>query len=201
LTISATSTPNPTPNLTYRYLDAGANLTMQGPGGSRVLTKSTTGGAILYGVTVTGGLAAGSYTVTGPGGPDVAAFSITGTLGPELLWTNAAAVATTTRSAGMPITWTGGDPTQLVMISGQSVDPNAGTGVLFQCYANQPRLSFTVPASVLNQLPASTSIQGFSIPGNVQVSTNSSFVRATVANLDFLGIETTTSISNPVTFK
>jgi hypothetical protein len=205
-TASQTQTQiNPTPNLTITSLDAGANLTLQGPGGTQVLTKSTAGGQIAYEVTINGGLAAGTYTFSGPGGPQVGSFNLSAPLAAEVQWTNMAAVATTTRANGMPITWTGGDPTQLLFITGFSVDTTAGAGAGFICYANQSRGSFTVPASILNQLPASSTTGAggfqFSIPGSVELISISAPVIGTASGLDILVMESETIVGGAVTFQ
>ncbi len=197
---------NPTPNLQYRYLDAGANLTLQSPGGSRVMAKSTSGSSINYNSDFTAGfLVNGSYTISGTGGPDVGAFSVTSPLAPTLNWTNSAAVGTTTRASGMPLTWTGGDPTQLLYIFGYSTDQN-GAGKGFLCYANQSRGSFTVPASILTQLPASTSINAgpgldFAFPGSVYLESISATVRGNAPNLDAVFMTSVGIVGVPVTFK
>jgi uncharacterized protein (TIGR03437 family) len=73
---------------------------------------------------------------------------------PLLQWTNQAAAATVTRSAGLPITWTGGSPGTYVSISGGSSSGSISGS--FQCLAPVAAGSFTVPSYVLAALPAST---------------------------------------------
>jgi hypothetical protein len=205
-TTSSQTTFDPTPNLQHRSLDAGANLTLQAPGGSRVMTKQTGGGSISYNSDFTAGfLVNGSYSISGTGGPDVGAFSVSAPLAPALNWTNSAAVSTTTRANGMPLTWTGGDPTQLLYILGYSYDQN-GIGKGFLCYANESRGTFTVPASILTQLPASTSINAgpgldFAFPGSVYLESSSTPVRGNAPNLDAVFMTSVELVGVPVTFK
>jgi len=63
-------------------------------------------------------------------------------------------VKVVTRSEGVTVQWSGGDPDQLVTITGQSA-VSASNFAAFNCWANNSAGQFTVPASILNQLPAS----------------------------------------------
>ncbi|MEI9812157.1 MAG: hypothetical protein WDO18_05545 [Acidobacteriota bacterium] len=195
------------PNITYASLDAGPSVTLRGPaGGSRVMTKETNAGFISYSATLgnaTAGnfLDAGTYTAAGTGGPGVGAFSISVPMAPEITWTNRTALATVTRSSGMTVNWTGGEPTGLVTVTGTSIDTLTASAGIFQCYARGSAGTLTVPASVLTRIPASTSISGFSIPGTVDVSSDGQTAQTTASGVDFLFFSSSTSVSSNVTFR
>lgn len=152
----------------FGSLDAGASLTVRGPAGSRDLRRDDlVGNFAYYNITGFGTPGAfndpGNYTFTGPGGPQVGSFSVSVDVAPELVWTNRESVSVVTRANGVTVTWTGGEPTQLVQISGM-IEAASGTRG-FVCYARQSAGHFTVPASVLNRLPASAD----RVPGGVSV--------------------------------
>lgn len=152
--------PNAYPNIVSADLDAGPSIRSMGPNGSQIAPKGidhfshssyfTDGSMNTY-------LTPGRYTVSGPGGPDVGIFSGTLDAPAEFLWTNWEEAKVVTRANGLTIRWTGGDPTQLVHISGIS---NYFGGVVaanvFHCFADNSDGQFTVPASILNQMPASS---------------------------------------------
>jgi uncharacterized protein (TIGR03437 family) len=109
----------------------------------------------------------GRYTVTGPGGADVAAFSASLDMTAAPNWTNRASITEVNRGRDLNVTWTGGVAGDYVAITGYS-----GTCVqncsadqlqnaiiqagVFSCAVEANRGSFTVPSSILSQLPAST---------------------------------------------
>lgn len=149
---------------TTTYLDAGT-ITVTGPSGqAATLTENSfpLGGTNF--ISYSSQLAAGYIPTTGGTFTFKATGSTTGGVGPFtttvvfsnpiLQWTNQAAAATVTRSAGLPITWTGGAAGTFVVMSGSSSSTVAsGT---FTCIANVTAGSFTVPAYVLAALPAGT---------------------------------------------
>jgi hypothetical protein len=75
------------------------------------------------------------------------------------------------RAAGLTINWTGGNPTDLVSINGVAAmlpnpitNPSAPpTGAEFLCYTTAGAKTFTVPPSILSQLPAIANGAGESI--------------------------------------
>jgi uncharacterized protein (TIGR03437 family) len=152
-------------------LDAGT-ITLNGPPASNIsnlpfqqdpltknysLTLATTG---LPGGG-TGTIVAGQYALSGAGGKDVGKFSSSVTVGsPVNLVGGLPAVVN--RNVGLPFTWTGGNANDLVEIEGIS-DTTTGTGTTavtdlwtFVCTTAAGAGSFTVPPSVLQQLPAAT---------------------------------------------
>ncbi len=193
-------------DITYKYLDAGASLSIKGPAGTLTLPRIVAGSTIEYTASTDNtNLQTGSYTLSGTGGPDIAAFSKTFDMSVPLVWTNRDSLVTVTRANGMKITWSGGDSNQFVYIFGYStsVDPTtfASTAVGFQCYANQKDGSFTVPASILNLLPASTSISGFAIPGFVSIGNSGNSVRLDVPGVDYFYVGASSGESQSVTFQ
>jgi uncharacterized protein (TIGR03437 family) len=157
-------------------LDAGAQLTITGPGGA----KSIAGGGGSYKGLLSGSgayLVPGTYTVTGAGGANVPAFTATMTIPQMPVMTspppdsvNPTAV---TRSSGMTITWSGGSPNGFVEISGSNATNNTfSAGASFQCTASTAAGTLTVPAYVLLALPAGNfggiSFEPAAAPGTFQ---------------------------------
>ena len=152
-------------------LDAG-NVTLSGPAASNVSNRAftqepnTNNYSInlgIEGITLPGStnanLVAGTYTVNGAGGKDIGKFSAAVTLGTPLTITGGLP-SVVNRSAGLPLSWTGGNASDLVYITGGSFT-TTGTGVnqifdswIFVCTTNAGAGAFTVPGSILTQLPA-----------------------------------------------
>jgi hypothetical protein len=108
-------------------------------------------------------LAAGNYVLAGSGGHDVGAFSSGVTFPGDFVWTNMDTTGPgVQRNAGLPVNWTGGSG--MVTISGISATQIGGTeadpvyrATGFVCQAPAAALTFTVPSSILQQLPAVSS--------------------------------------------
>jgi uncharacterized protein (TIGR03437 family) len=166
---------------TVTALDAGT-VTLNGPSGSGLtnqamkkaadnyyaLSFGTTAGGFTLPGDVNANLVAGPYTFAGAGnGADVGAFSVNLTLGNPLTVTGG---LPTTVNRGNPRTlnWTGGNASDLVEIVGSSTtSTGSGTSQVsdswtFICTTNAGAGTFTVPSSVLQQLPASQVISGVS---------------------------------------
>jgi uncharacterized protein (TIGR03437 family) len=154
------------PQVTTTALNAGPKINVTGPAGTQSLTLSN--GFYSIDKFPSGFITAGTYTIdNGGGGPDVGAFSGKLVVPTPMVWSNKDAITTVTRSNGLQITWTGGDPSTYVEITGTSfgVDPtNASNNVFgyFVCTAPASAHTYTVPSTVLLTLPPSTSIAGFS---------------------------------------
>lgn len=89
----------------------------------------------------------------GSGGKDVGSFDVNVTVpNSPFVWTNMSSIQAVTRSQGITVNWTGGDPGNYVEIAGSSTSSNVT--VSFTCYAPQPALTFTVPAYITLALPA-----------------------------------------------
>jgi uncharacterized protein (TIGR03437 family) len=150
-------------------LDAGV-ITLNGPSGSNISNAALTETSNTYslpiseqftppisGVTLPGipnaSIVPGTYTLRGAGGKDVGAFNASITLGSALTITGGLP-ATVTRNAGLTLNWTGGNSTDTVEIFGSS--GTTGSTTTFVCITTAGPGTFTVPASILNQLPAVT---------------------------------------------
>jgi len=192
---------DPYPNLTFTYLDGGDPLTVTGPNGLRNLPRSVNSvGRIGYAADTGAGVAGnwmdpGAYVFTGPGSTAVGSFRGSLIVPTEFVVTNPSAMGTIERAAGLTVTWTGGDPDTLVFITGSSIvsSPTGSlAGASFQCYASNPAGRFTVPVSVLQQLPASGSISAGNVsivsPGSIGVSSISKQVRVPVTGIDVFSL-------------
>jgi len=138
-------------------LDAGPDITITGPNGSEDLTRTP----LFYtdqppgraGAHMPLYLGPGAYTVSAPGGSEadpvenVGPFSHSFTMPQPLAWTNAGAIASVDRSAGVEVTWTGGDPAGTIQITGASA--------AFICNTNTSDGHFSIPPFVLLSLPPS----------------------------------------------
>jgi hypothetical protein len=156
-------------------LDAGPSIAVTGPNGlSKTLQKFTTGGFSSYegqfDQTATT-LVSGAYTFMGTGGADVGAFTANYTLPPIFTWTEQPTITSVNRATGVTVTWSGGNPSGYVLISGSSSagGATATTPITasFTCTAHVSDGSFTVPPVVLLALPPSSS----SFPGSLYVET------------------------------
>jgi len=156
----------PTGNLVG--LDAG-NVTLNGPAASNIsnraftqdakskfysLSLATEGIPILGAV---GTIVGGTYTLAGAGGKDVGGFNGSLTLGSPLTITGGLP-STVNRATGLTLSWTGGNASDLVQIVGNSSSGQiSGT---FVCTTTAGTGGFTVPSSILTQLPVSTVTSG-----------------------------------------
>jgi uncharacterized protein (TIGR03437 family) len=154
-------------------LDAGAQLLLNGPNATNkaILRDASTK---FYDLTLyssgfgppsgTPTLGQGTYTITGSGGADIGRFTASVDFPGAFSWTNQDNIADPiSRSSGLNITWTGGG-TGLVAIAGAALRQTGGTqqnpiyeATLFSCVAQASAGSFTVPSSVLQQLPVVSS--------------------------------------------
>jgi hypothetical protein len=105
----------------------------------------------------------GAYTLTGQGGEDVGAFSAQVQFNPAQ-WTNGEQNQNVVRSAGLRLTWTGGNPNDLVMAMGSSTSQEEKVSGTFVCVARASAQQINVPAYILENLPA-TGSQDTSILG------------------------------------
>jgi hypothetical protein len=157
---------------TGTHLDAGA-VTLNGPSGSNITNLALTQDSNnFYSATIgqegfptsipglgNGTIIGGTYSLAGAGGKDVGSFNTSLTLGAPLT-INGGLPATVVRSAGLPLAWTGGNASDFVEIVGYS-GTTTGTGANivvdayeFICTTTAGQGGFTVPASILTQLPA-----------------------------------------------
>jgi uncharacterized protein (TIGR03437 family) len=176
-------------------LEAGASLTINGPNGQKTIPRTDPGeyfaflnSTMVGGIEIPGGppyLAPGTHTVAGPGGTDVPAFQVSKTLPQFLVWSNKAQINNISRANGVTVTWTGGGAGEVVYIIGYSatqLSANSFVGAGFTCQAPVAAGSFEVGPAVLQVLPASMLIEGFSTGGLLVGS--SSTTQVAIPNLD-----------------
>ena len=138
-------------------LDAGPAITITGPNGVQQLPASHLYSAQL--ASSSGGnaqslyLNAGAFVVSGPGGADVGLFSQSFTIPTPLTWTNPSSISTVNRSAGLDVSWSGGDPDGFVQIAGVRITGNLLT---FICNVPISDQHFTIPPFILLSFAPST---------------------------------------------
>jgi hypothetical protein len=180
-------------------LDAGASLTVtDGDERGQIKESSTTGYyRDIY------ELPSGSATFTGAGGTSVGSFSATFPVGtPGLSWTNEGAISNITRSSGVNVTWTGAASGSTVQITGFSIggaSTSSAAGAGFTCSADGSAGQFTVPASILEALPASANFSSSILPiatGSLGIISTSTPVSFSATGVDFGRAYTESEFSN-----
>jgi uncharacterized protein (TIGR03437 family) len=131
----------------------------------------------------------GSVTVdNGSGGANVGTYSFTATLPPAITWTNKPSSTAISRNQDLSITWSGGDPTSVVYVLGQSpISSDARTGAEFVCVVQNSAGGLTVPALILSALPVSVNVTtavGVNIPGGVMVVNSTTITPQSAPGLD-----------------
>ena len=141
--------------VTTAYLGAGS-ITMNSPAGAVSLNEQDPGYFTLLPASILS--TGGAFEFNGSGGGNltppitIGPFTVTVSYANPLFWTSPLGPATITRSQGLTVNWTGGDPNSYVLITGTS-NPLAVAGV-FSCYVPVGAGAFTVPAYVLSAMPA-----------------------------------------------
>ncbi len=172
------------------FLDGGAALSINGSKGTQSIPKTSTG---VYFATVGGtspsnplgantppyfldqafNFLAGTYTVSGPGGAAVGSFNANVNIPAPITWTNQTTVIKNPipRSQDLTITWSGGDPSSFVNITGvaSTTSNPAGPqpsepGGTFTCIAPVSAGQFVVPSVVLQALPSTVGSKSVTIP-------------------------------------
>jgi uncharacterized protein (TIGR03437 family) len=139
------------------YLNAGADLTITGPGGTKTIPVSS-GGYFAADLAVAPStyIQPGSYTATnGSGGSNVTAFNWSLTLPAYVVPTNIP--TTVNRAQDLTLTWTGGSGlsvASIFLISGVPVALPVSSWVFIVCDADASAGTFKVPSAILNLLPA-----------------------------------------------
>jgi uncharacterized protein (TIGR03437 family) len=171
LVYNSTQLYDPYPLITRVNLDAGAQLTAAGPNGSQ---NSPRLNIQVAGPTYNTPnnfpntfVVPGRYALSGPGGSQVGGFSGTLDVVQDFVLTNPTNFVTAiNRGAPLTISWSGGDPSTVLTIQGSSFVGSVAT--VFQCIESVSAGQFTVPASILSQLPAAPA--GSPIPGSFIVT-------------------------------
>lgn len=160
-------------------LDAGETLTLTGPTGTRQLPRNTVMSFPGLYIDYIGGvvpslkygqqgefLNQGRYTISSPGGTGTAGvgpFRFDYDFPAPVDWTNVNAVANVTRANGQTVRWTGGPANGSIVIQGFSVDA-VGNSAAFKCVEPVTSKEFTIPAAVLQSLPARDHLPGLPYP-------------------------------------
>ena len=178
-------------------LDAGSSISVTGPKGNTIPlqhldTDNNTGPYLgLLGGSIPIGTGAslppfldpGTFTISGPGGKDVGPFQVAMTVAPPVTWTNMNQMTTIDRNQNLTFTWSGGSDSMLVLIAGAGLDQTAKDAGGFFCFVPSAPGSYTVPASVLGNLPAtvgSSSALGAVIIGSFPTN----YAKFTASGLD-----------------
>ncbi|MCX6636411.1 MAG: hypothetical protein NT090_15235 [Acidobacteria bacterium] len=154
-----------------KFLDAGENLNLTGPSGSRELYRSYSQyWGFLGGLNPEEGvsppyLEPGAYTLgNGSGGEDIGAFEATLKVPSPMVWTNEQSVQTIPRDQDLTITWSSPDADrELVTIAGISIDGDV-TPTAFLCTERANAGRFTVPSWVLSAMMKSQFDSDLGIP-------------------------------------
>jgi hypothetical protein len=110
----------------------------------------------------------------------------------------------------MTVTWSGGDPNTNVEIVGSNSTINLQTASVssssFVCLAKNSDGRFTVPSSVLTQLPASLSIPGLpagtgGLGGSLGLQSSGPGIRLTTTGIDYLLANYDYSVSQTVSYQ
>ncbi len=168
-------------------------IDVEGPNGTEALNTAASGpglyaGALTFGFIPSNG---GPFTFAGQGGSGVQPFSAPLSFPNPLTWTNQSAAAEIIRAQGLPITWTGGDAGTYVQITGSAT--NFGITVTFTCDAPVGPGTFTVPAAVLQALPASG--------GSIQVDNYTYPTAFSATGIDFGFATSYASVFEPTTYQ
>ena len=128
----------------------------------------------------------GPFSVSVPGGADVTAASANFDMPQPLTWTNRDQISTISRSSGLNVTWSGGDPNASVFVVGAGIDMPSNSSSIFLCMAPPGASNFTVPGDVLANVPATrtrvTQSRGAVYVGQWNIANP---VNVTAAGLDF----------------
>src|SRR5205807_2221504 len=143
-----------------KALNFGPGFTLSGPGGIKMLQNFLTAMPLRYlGGSITGNLfnntlylQPGAYQVSGIGG-DVGSFSVSANMPQPLIWTNRDQLVFVDRTKPLSVSWTGGTGGQVAIV-GFGVDLPTSSTTVFGCIAPSGASSFTVPAVMLSNVPA-----------------------------------------------
>jgi len=148
-----------------RALSGGQTFQLSASGGSASVGPIP-GDSLLYGVLlaenppITGLQTSffnfpGTFTLSIPGGADVQEAQVNGVTPAPFQWTNRDGLTTLTRSGGLTVTWTGGNPnTDVALIAIDANNDAANSGALALCLAPIAAGTFSLPPEILSSLPA-----------------------------------------------
>jgi hypothetical protein len=195
--------PNP---FIQKSLDAGPTLTLTGGGGTRTVSLPLAHLAEI-GVNIPGGalrsslfLNPGAINFSGAGGGNIAAFHGAITVPAGITWTNQSQISTVSRGQPLTVNWSGSAAGQMVEITGVSTDVPTNSSAKFICIAPPGSTSFTVPAEILQALPA-TRTTGIMMKGTLSVGAVGTTAPFTATGLDFGLASVNLFSSQPVSYQ
>jgi uncharacterized protein (TIGR03437 family) len=141
-------------------LDAGAQLSLSSPVGTKTLAEGRTGEyAVFLGSGFTPSQApVGTYRFSGSGGKDIGNFSASLNATNSLTWLNQSAIGIVDRTQPLTITYSGGPNPGHVFFGGFA---DASGGSPFLCVADAQAGTLTVPPEILSILPPTTAQRGY----------------------------------------
>ena len=141
-------------------LNFGSLFSLTGAGGMQTL-QSMLGSVFYLGGSITGNaftntafLSPGPYSFNISGSADIGTFSVNASMPQPLTWTNRDTLTTVNRSQPLTVTWTGSASGTQVMVLGFGVDIPTNATTVFGCLAPPGATSFTVPAIMMSNIPA-----------------------------------------------
>jgi uncharacterized protein (TIGR03437 family) len=160
-------------------LDAGARLSLNGPGiaaGTNLVSSIAPNGPAYSYNPPTGSITAGTYTLSGAGGSQVGQFTAAARVPGSFQVTNLGSITVIDRTQALALNWTGsGVDSVIIRITSLGVTGTPGRLVVASCSAAGNAGAFSIPASVLGQLPDSPAsvtltVMGLASPGTFQAS-------------------------------
>ena len=148
------------------YLDAGTSVTLTPPSGSPIAVPALAAGVYLG--QAPAAIPSGPWGFTTSGGANVGPLNFGFPIPTPVTWTNQASLlgSTIDRTKGLTINWTGGDPYGFVDIQGFAANTTGTFLVGYDCSAPLAAGTFTIPPSILLQMPTGPGAQA-----TLQVST------------------------------
>ncbi|MCX6598747.1 MAG: hypothetical protein NTV70_20540 [Acidobacteria bacterium] len=207
--------PPATPGPLFVGLDAGPALTVAGPLGSRTVERHIQHKGLYRSEMAMGSsnsstasttqefLTPGRFSALGVGGADLGAFSASLTWPAGFTWTNQNMLSSVPRSQDLVVRWEGVATDGYVTISGYSIGGpmSAPVGASFSCLAKGSAGRFTVPAIVLQLLPASPMLADGTPAGQLSVAASGTPVPFSAAGLDYGALNCTSALARSVRFE
>ncbi len=155
-----------------RQLDAGSKITVTAPKGTVDLQPLGSNQGTYLGLL--GGTvplsnspampllldSGASIGISGSGGKDVGLVSVNVTMPIGITWTNRDQINTVDRASPLTVTWSGGDASQMLMIAGGAADAKTKGAGGFYCLAPSTAGTFTIPVSILADVPPTRPLTG-----------------------------------------
>ena len=160
-------------------LDAGVRLSFGGPGipaGANLASTIAPAGPTYSYSPPAGSITAGTYTLAGTGGAQVGPFSASAKVPGSFQVTNLSSIASIDRTQPLALNWTGtGVDSVIIRITSLGVTGSSGRRFVISCGAAGSDGKFSIPPSVLAQLPASPTsvtltVMGLAGPGTFQAN-------------------------------